>query len=377
MVLSQKYTLRLIIGCLAVVLGIPGNAAAIAVFRQIGVRNATDVTFIALALVDLVASVVNGSKIVMVFFHNEHPWACFVEVIAARSVLYAGLYLTMSIAVYRYQAVCKPFGSRIGRRAAAWISLVCFVVVFGQHVPFFFITTSRKLGRDYSCNVYGNVAWRRDLYAKTQAAVFCLSAGAITILYGNIYKFIRDHQTIRQKMMKGTISDESKARYQSVDHMSIPSISSHLSTSEVIPCQNVDKKWKRCEIPESVSPSEQSYEPKKSRRDSPSRQLRTSTSTSTSPFVRRQSDHRTTQTLIIITVLFFSLWLPNVIIDQLSFQQINSISSAIPNGSFIIYFLYQIKYLTHITNIFVYVGINKRFRETFKLLFSCAKISKI
>lgn len=223
------------VGCLAAAIGIPGNIAIIIVFTCQGIKNATDITFIALAVVDLIAGIINGMKIVMVFFHDERPWACYIEVIAARSGLYAGLFLTIWIAVYRYQAICKPFDRRIGRRAAIFISIGFAIIAFGLHVPFFFITTSIKLGREYGCNVYGDIPWGRDVYAKTQAIVFCVSALGISVLYIQIYKFIRASQVIRQQMTTGS-AFVGQAKAKNVDDTvssmrSMPSVSARVSIS--------------------------------------------------------------------------------------------------------------------------------------------------
>ena len=60
-----------------------------------------------------------------------------------------------------------------------------------------------------------------------------------------------------------------------------------------------------------------------------------------------QSDHKTTQVVIIITVIFFLLWLPNIVIDQIPTDQLTRILLETHKGSFIIYFFYQIKYISH------------------------------
>nr|XP_054759557.1 LOW QUALITY PROTEIN: C3a anaphylatoxin chemotactic receptor-like [Lytechinus pictus] len=199
--------IRLVVGSLTLALGIPGNLTIIIVFIRQGIKNATDVTFTALAIVDLIACIISGVKIPMVFFQDEHPWPCFTEIIGGRSTLYAGLFLTILIAFSRYQAICKPFERRIGRQTAILINIGCILFAFCIHVPFFFTSKSKNLGGDkFGCFVYGNIPWGRAVYAKFQASVFCVSATVITILYIMIYKFIHAHQNIRNQLDVGIAS---------------------------------------------------------------------------------------------------------------------------------------------------------------------------
>ncbi|XP_063963300.1 uncharacterized protein LOC135156096 [Lytechinus pictus] len=342
--------LRMTIGCLATVFGIPGNLVIIGVFTRQGIKNATDITFIALAVVDLIASIINGMKIVMVFYHDEHPWACFIEVVAARSALYAGLFLTIWMAVYRYQAVCRPFNKRIGRRTAILFAIGCAVVAFVLHIPFFFITTSVKLGSEYGygCNVYGNIPWGRDVYAKTQAIVFCVSALAISVLYVRIYKFIRAHQIIRQKLTIGS-AFVGRDLAKTVNDKKLPTPSAIPSVSAT------------CATVASTSEPDETNRQMTSIKDTgkaPHHPTNDKTKPSSSKLQNTQSDHKTTKVVIIITVIFFILWLPNIIIDQVPFHQLNRVKEVI------IYTFYQIKYISHITNVFVYSFTYRRFRQT-------------
>ncbi|XP_072177008.1 uncharacterized protein [Diadema setosum] len=352
MFLSEFAILRLTIGSLAIGFGIPGNVIIIAVFTRQSISNATDVAFIALAVVDLVGSVISGVKIVAVFFHDENPWACFIEVIGSRSPLFASLLLTTSIAAYRHRAVCNPFGKRVGRRAAAWLSLTCTIFAFAVHVPFFFITTSQKLGREYGCNVYGNIAWVQNVYARSQAVLFCASALPVTVLYALILKHIRHHQEIRREILSDTAVPEPIPKMKSAG--AIFSISKSVKMTDQAPSDD---------FAENVEPIPPHPSAEK---EPPSRQ--NVDKARSGPRNVPRSDHKTTQMLIIITAVFFLLWLPSVVLDQLSFAQIRHISATIPNGTFMLYFLYQVKYISHITNLFVYIAVNRRFRDNCKKL---------
>ncbi|XP_041477208.1 uncharacterized protein LOC121425255 [Lytechinus variegatus] len=437
---------RMTIGCLATVVGIPGNLVIVGIFTRQGIKNATDVTFIALAVVDLIASIINGMKIVMVFYHDEHPWACFIEVVAARSALYAGLFLTIWIAVYRYQAVCRPFNKRIGRKTATLIAIGCAVVAFVLHIPFFFITTSIKLGSEYGCNVYGNIPWGRDVYAKTQAIVFCVSAFAISVLYVRIYRFIRAHQIIRQQLTNGsafvgrdlakTVNDKTlpappaipsvSASCATVTSTSEPDdtnrqMTAHYSLSlnnELNQQKPVVKAISNAEdaielsrqkilkksasninisaesrndqtpfqenesVPRAISNSISLFAVSKKKTRSlttgtksikdtgktPHHPTNDKTKPLSSKHQNTQSDHRTTRVVIMVTVIFFILWLPNIIIDQVPFHQLNRVFTDTKKGLVIIYTFYQIKYISHITNVFIYSFAYRRFRQT------CCKI---
>ncbi|XP_041458367.1 5-hydroxytryptamine receptor 2B-like [Lytechinus variegatus] len=358
---TTLFIIRLIVGCLACTLGIPGNIAIIVVFTKQGIKNATDVTFVALAVVDVIACVMNGMKIPIAFFHDEHPWACYIEVIGARSPLYAGLFLTISIAFYRYQAVCKPFDRRFGRRASTLVSICCPIIAFGLHIPFFFITKSMKRRGQYGCNVYGDISWGRDVYAKSQAIIFFVSALVITTLYIRIYKFIRAHQIIRQQMTNRYSSDCQGRPGENIDTKaeSVLSVSADISKSDI----TVSAEGESIGITEMTSSVDiKPAKLKKAFQKATSHKMKR-------PAKKLQSDHKTTQVVIIITVLFFLLWLPNIVIDQIPNDQITRILLAKDNGSLIFYFTLQVKYISHITNVFVYILAFRRFRQTCCRLF--------
>ena len=342
--------IRMAVGCLAAALGIPGNITIIYVFVRQGIKNATDVTFTALAIVDLMASIISSMKIPMVFFQNDHPWACFVEIIGGRSALYAGLFLTISIAVYRYQAVCKPFERRIGRRAAILISIGCTLLAVCLHVPFFFITTSVKINEgSYGCKVYGNIPWGREVYAKSQAIVFCVSAIVITILYLLIYKFIRAHQIIRKKMINGHVT--------STTTKSVVSVSAAVSTtdaelSNVAESNGTSKQGRHGSLQNEVSCDTRSHP----------RLVQEKTEQSSKKSKSHQTDHKTTQVVIIITVIFFLFWFPSIVLDQVPVQRLFRIFPA--DLFYIVYFFYQTKYINNFINVFVYLFVNKSFKRT-------------
>ncbi|XP_072177010.1 uncharacterized protein [Diadema setosum] len=359
MFLSEFAIMRLTLGSLAVSFGIPGNIIIIAVFSRQSVNNATDVAFIALAVVDLLGSVISGVQIAAVFFHDEHPWACFIEIIASRSALFASLFLTTSIAAYRHQAVCNPFGRRVGRRAAAWVSLTCTILAFAVHVPFFFITTSHKAGREYACNMYGNIAWAVYVYSRSQAVLFCASALPVTVLYALILKHIRYYQEIRREVLGDKAVSEPVSKSKAVG--SVCSISKSVATSSSLVSSN---DFSNVE-PIPTQPSGKGL----GKGGLPSRQ--NVDKARNGPRNVPRSDHKTTQMLIIITAVFFLLWLPSVVLDQLSFAQISHIATIVPSA--LLYFLYQAKYVSHITNLFVYIAVNRRFRDNCKKLLICKK----
>ena len=344
---SAMDIIRMVVGCLAAALGIPGNITIIYVFVRQGIKNATDVTFTALAIVDLMASIISSMKIPMVFFQNDHPWACFVEIIGGRSALYAGLFLTISIAVYRYQAVCKPFERRIGRRAAILISIGCTLLAVCLHVPFFFITTSWKFGEKYGCLVYGKIPWGREVYARSQAIVFCVSAIVITVLYILIYKFIRAHQIIRKKMINGHVTSTTT---KSVASVSAAISKTNAELSNAAEPNGTCKQGRHGSLQNEVSCDTRSQpRPVHDKTEQPSRKSK-----------RHQTDHKTTQVVIIITVIFFLFWFPSIVLDQVPDKLMLKIIPA--DLLYISYFFYQTKYINNFINVFVYLFVNKSFK---------------
>ncbi|XP_030834097.1 uncharacterized protein LOC115921124 [Strongylocentrotus purpuratus] len=197
----------------------------------------------------------------------------------------------------------------------------------------------------------------------------------IAALYLRIYKFIRTHQVIRQQMITGSAAFGGQPRVRALDDAvsspgSIPSVSGAVSSAvgsfstsakpvgtKAQPSTVHDDGPNTQETQRSnvrVGPSKQTTQPTNNKLKPSSKKLR-----------NHPSDHKTTQVVIIITVIFFLLWLPNIVLDQIPRDLFTRI---LQKTHVTIYFFYQINYISHITNVFVYLFTYRRFRQ------SCCKL---
>ena len=208
------------------VIGIPGNILIVFVISRRKNKNPTDVAVIALALLDLF--------LCLVLIENSATsktvrWLCIVENILKNGIFIAGLFITLFIAVCRYFAVCHPFSSRFSSRLAWTVSAASFVLSILIHLPIAFHTRPEQRQGIAICNAFGDDPLLRKIYVALPSVLAGASLSIIIVLYVKIYRVIRHHQALRERMTKGLGASDAEGRISSIS----AAVSNTKSTSNI------------------------------------------------------------------------------------------------------------------------------------------------
>ncbi|XP_072169085.1 somatostatin receptor type 4-like [Diadema setosum] len=273
---------RLAVGGIAVGLGVPGNLLIAVVFGRRKEKNATDVAIISLALVDLFSCLSLATKAVVHPLHGPADWTCIVISMVAQTNLYSALFITLSLAVYRYVAVLHPFSRMVVARRAWLISAACVLLATVVQIPLIFTATSKK---------------------QDDTSISCVGG-----------------------------SDENKSK---TDHGlgELVGPNAVVSTARIPPSSACDNKPAGVLATKSVAKQ------------------------------RRQADHKTTQMLMFITIIFFIGWLPTVALRLIPPDSKQGFARRVPLALTTINVLLQLKNFNHFINVFVYLIFNRKFRQ--------------
>ncbi|XP_071488248.1 prolactin-releasing peptide receptor-like [Diadema antillarum] len=306
--------IQLAVGSVAVGLGVPGNLLIVVVFGRRKEKNATDVAIITLALVDLFSCLSLATKAVVYPFHGPADWTCIAKSMVVETNLYSALFITLSLAVYRYVAVLHPFSRMIVARRAWLISATCIILATLVQIPLIFTATSKKRGDIYTCDAFGYDPQARQFYVIFPALIFLLSLFAIIILYARVYIVIKEQQKLRKLMMTGnvTVSTIAAPRNSSADVDETPIIHPSKGHSVSLADTNIARAGS-CKIKSTSDNGQEGHVdpqvvvskariPFSSARDSKPAGVLLTKSIARQ---RRQADHKTTQMLMLITVIFF------------------------------------------------------------------------
>ncbi|XP_071479999.1 uncharacterized protein [Diadema antillarum] len=373
---------RLAVGGIAVGLGVPGNLLIAVVFGRRKEKNATDVAIITLALVDLFSCLSLATKAIVHPFHGPADWTCIVISMVAQANLYSALFITLSLAVYRYVAVLHPFSRMIVAWRAWLISAACILLATLVQIPLIFTATSKKQGDTYACNTYGYDPKARKFYVIFPALIFLLSLLGIIILYARVYNTIREQQKLREQMITGNVT---------VSTITAPlSSGADMDKTPVIrPSKDISIAIKTSE--HSLSPDDTHIscaggcDQNKSKSDhGPGEQVGPNAVVSTTRIPpssawdnkpasvlvtkpvakqRRQADHKTTQMLMFTTIIFFIGWLPTVALRLVPPDSKQGFARRVPHALTTINVLLQLKNCNHFINVFVYLIFNRKFRQ--------------
>ncbi|XP_072169084.1 D(2) dopamine receptor A-like [Diadema setosum] len=374
-------SLRLAVGGIAVGLGVPGNLLIAVVFGRRKEKNATDVAIITLALVDLFSCLSLATKAVTYPLHGPADWTCILKSMVVQTNLYSALFITLSLAVYRYVAVLHPFSRMIVARRAWLISATCILLATLVQIPLVFTATSKKKGKIYVCDTYGYDPKARQFYVIFPALIFLFSLLAIMILYARVYHAIREQQKLREQMITGNVTVSTITAYPSsgadMDKSPVTrpkDISVALNThgyfvslddtniSRAGGCEETKSKTDHG-LGELVGPNAVVS----TTRIPPSRACENKTAgvLVTKPVAkqRRQADHKTTQMLMFITIIFFICWLPSVALRMIPPEPKQLFAKRVPHALTAINVLLQLKHCNHFINVFVYLIVNRKFRQ--------------
>nr|XP_054768306.1 cholecystokinin receptor-like [Lytechinus pictus] len=181
---------------MVLVLGIPGNAVIIQAYAWKKRKTSTDILIIAQAIVDLISCIFTPVLIVRLVF-REHVTLglCRLAALHEDSTAFASLFLTTSIGIDRYMAVCRPLRRRSTVKMS--ILLVAMSVVAGVvfNIPFTIFVKSVQTRNGQTCRP--SISYKVSLiFSAIRITIFILSFITTTTLYGLIYTFIREKATV-------------------------------------------------------------------------------------------------------------------------------------------------------------------------------------
>ncbi|XP_071480001.1 uncharacterized protein [Diadema antillarum] len=377
----DNHTLLVAVGSLAVGLGVPGNLLIAVVFGRRKEKNATDVAIITLALVDLFSCLSLAMKAVMYPLHGPADWTCIAKSMVVQTNLYSALFITLSLAVYRYVAVLHPFSRMIVARRAWLISVACVLLATLVQIPLIFTATSKKRGKVYACDTYGYDPKARKFYVIFPALIFLLSLLAIMILYARVYHAIREQQKLREQMITGNanVSTITASQSSGADTDKSPAtrrkdISVALNTHGYfvslddtnIPraggCE-VNKPKTDHGLGELVGPNAVVSTTRIPPLSACDNKMTGVLPTKSVAKQRRQADHKTTQMLMFTTIIFFVCWLPSVALRMIPPEPKQLFAKRVPHALTAINVLVQLKHCNHFINVFVYLIVNRKFRQ--------------
>ncbi|XP_011661250.2 uncharacterized protein LOC115927894 [Strongylocentrotus purpuratus] len=348
-------------------IGIPGNICIVFVFSRRQNKNPTDVAVIALAILDLFLCLllIEGSA-----SPKTIRWMCVVETILKKGIFTAGLFITLFIAVCRYFAVCRPFSSRFSSPLAWTVSAASLVLSILIHLPIAFHTKPAQRQGIAACDPFGDDPLLRKIYVALPSVLAGASLSVIILLYVKIYRVIRHHQALRERMTnslgasnaEGCISSISAAvsNTKSTSNISTPTdrqpsvqLSSAPTPGDDV-SGNADTKANDASGLGDVHVSIDLKKPPCSGSEEPYKKRTTRK--------KQQADHKTTRMLVIMTVIFFILWFPALAIQLMTTDQKFRLSQTIPKGVAILTVLNNVRFINQFINVFIYLIANNKFR---------------
>ena len=348
-------------------IGIPGNIFIVFVFNRRKNKNPTDVAVIALALLDLILCLL---LIESSATSKTVRWLCVVENILKKGIFCAGLLVTLFIAVCRYFAVCRPFSTRFSSPLAWTVSAASVVISILIHLPIAFHSKPDQRQGIALCNAFGDDPLLRKIYIALPSVLASASLSIIILLYVQIYRVIRHHQALRERMTKylGASDDEGRIssisatvlktkstsnmstttdRQPSVQSSSAPTPGDDVSSNADIKANDasglgdvnvsIDLKKSRC------SGTEEPHKKRTTRK-------------------KQHADHKTTKMLVIMTIISFTMLFPALATQLMTTDQKFRLSQTLPKGVAILAVLNKVRYINQFINVFIYLIANKKFR---------------
>ncbi|XP_054768491.2 uncharacterized protein LOC129276077 [Lytechinus pictus] len=392
-VMAATYVAYLVVCC---ILGIPGNVIIIHVFMKKRQKMSTDILLITLAVIDLMSSVLLIVAIIWAVNPSfRTQFNCVFFWYFRRTFAIETGFMPSIIAIDRYIMVCSPFNWRTSKRKAVfWVVVsnsLCFTfsipfILYGNAVgvvcvyngpkivhyffltllniiyltvgiscPFCYLMIYRKIKRHFEETAYIQASIRSaPVSTKVSGSTFVSQSQPRTENADDI-PFITNGKAHQQ----GSVSEQTdihevttRSRVAFIsDHLAIPSISGSVDIPE--------SSYTKCHhgAKNQVSPTTagpETADPKA-----------VPSLTSSKPRTKRD---KMTKMMFIITVIYVITVMPAVILENLGEKYIKQIQQTTV-GEMTVNFLYQMRIINHIINIFVYYGVNENFRKDTNALF--------
>ncbi|XP_011661255.1 uncharacterized protein LOC105436904 [Strongylocentrotus purpuratus] len=218
------------------------------------------------------------------------------------------------------------------------------------------------------CNAFGDDPLLRKIYVALPLVLSGASLSIIIVLYVKIYRVIRHHQALRERMTKGLGASDAEGRISSIS--ATVSKTSNISTptdgqpsvqlSSAPPpvddvSSNADKKANGASGLDDVNVSIDLKKPRCIGTEEPYKKRTTRK--------KQRADHKTTKMLVIMTFIFFVLVYPALAIQIMTTDQKSRLAQTLPKGVAILTVLYNLRFINQFINVFIYLIANKKFRR--------------
>ncbi|XP_054768310.2 uncharacterized protein LOC129275864 [Lytechinus pictus] len=385
---------------MVLVLGIPGNAVIIQAYAWKKRKTSTDILIISQAIVDLTSCIFSPALIVRQAFREHITMGlCRLTALQGDATAFASLFLTTSIGIDRYMAVCRPLRRRSTVKMSILLVAMSVVAAIGFNIPFTIFVKSVQTWNGRTCIL--STSYEVSLiFTAIRMTLFIISFIATTTLYGLIYTFIREKATIHAGLVgneipeangttndggvsferslkldsdiydsSNTINKKSESKLSQAASTNLPSTSTHLNIAS--PMKPLNKHHGNIKTPDS------SKHPKGCESSSASRIAEdVSTKQLKHRPMKRKNEYdfgrKITRMLLIITIFFFFTWAPHLIIHAIPIPMVHRYSD-VPGMRAFIQIMFSLRLTNHVVNFFVYYYVSKGFRRDVKESFKKCK----
>lgn len=383
------------------VLGIIGNAIIIRVFQKRLQKLSTDILIITLAVVDLLSSALLIAAIIWAAnLSFRTRFNCVLFWFFRRAFACESALLASVIAIDRYVMVCSPFKLKTSRKKGKfWVvvsNAFCLIIC----IPF--ISHGNAVG---AVCVYKGPAWINTAYGMILIMIYLLACISCSFCYAMIFRKIKHHHEKTAYMQAGIAStmstkdtgnsdvpqkepgtsngvdgdhpegghairndgpsnqqgyvsdpaishvDTTRSRVAfGENHLSIPAISSSLDHS------NPSNKG-HFSVKNQVSPATPAPVASDAATSAPAPKSK--------PRIKKD---QMTKMMFIVTIIYVFSCIPVLILENLPRRYIVQMQQTTA-GEGTVNFLYQMRLINHIINVFVYYGVNENFRRETNALF--------
>ncbi|XP_038066445.1 5-hydroxytryptamine receptor 1B-like [Patiria miniata] len=331
------------------VLGVPGNCLILRVYHAKRRQTTTHIFIMALAWADILAcllSILTAASQVMMLAGTPIPRAVDNAIVYIKAVpLTVSLFITVMIAIDRYDCTCRSLRRVLNQRRAKMAVLCSLVFSVLFSIPF-------VLGYVYPYNV---VIQKTGI--ATQYLSFVMAVSSVTFCYGNVYWKIRQH--VRVGVTESTATKAPPSN----------STSETMSAAIVLRTQTVNVADRSLlgessgGAASSSAPALDAWQPRETadaadtpRRVPPGRQLKGGRS------LNANLQRKTTRMLFITSVVFLLTWLPYWIYLAVYMAALSGAQIDPAVFNVFLYLIYTV-YVNNVVNPFIYGLANSRFRK--------------
>ncbi len=337
------------------IIGVPGNIIILLVYGSKRPKLSSHIFIIGLACADLFISALRPVAI----FNWKHDILCQVTLASGYLAVFSSIFLTTSIAVDRYLAVCTRrkltnFKSKIIVSGCIIFALLLSAVSFST-----FGLVDAPGQRNPACAIVDTASWAIQFQAMLFSISFIASLSIIIILYFLIYRVVRRQAKIQASWSSTRSTNGQMAR----NNLSIisPSCPSAVSDASTLPAGG-----------------ESSSHPNGLQRGNSSQDLLPPTSSSQAtqqgrikkPQSGPKAQSKTTKMMFLTTAVFFVSWIPGIILRFIPMSTYDELQKRSQSWQAVLVIPHYLVLINHAVNPFIYSFVNRRFRD------DCYKVFK-